>query len=41
MYTDKLKGYDSLIFNDCKHMSVDYSKMFGKGDVYINRNEGF
>ena len=24
-----------------KHLSVDHSKMFGKGDVYINGIEGF
>jgi len=41
VYTDKWKGYDSLIFNGYKHLSVDHSKMFGKGDVYINGIEGF
>ena len=41
MYTDKWKGYDSLVFNGYKHLSVDHSKMFGKGDVYINGIEGF
>ena len=41
VYTDKWQGYDSLIFNGYKHLSVDHSKMFGKGDVYINGIEGF
>jgi len=43
VYTDKWKGYDSLIFNGYKHLSVDHSKMFAKGDVYvyINGIEGF
>lgn len=41
VYTDKWKGYDSLIFNGYKHLSVDHSKIFGKGDVYINGIEGF
>ncbi len=41
VYTDKWYGYDSLIFNGYKHFSVDHSKMFAKGDVYINGIEGF
>ena len=41
VYTDKWRGHDSLIFNGYKHLSVDHSKMFGKGDVYINGIEGF
>jgi len=41
VYTDKWKGYDSLIFNGYKHLSIDHSKIFGKGDVYINGIEGF
>jgi len=41
VYTDKWKGYDSLIFNGYKHLSVDHSKMFVKGNVYINGIEGF
>ncbi len=36
VYTDKWKGCDSLIFSGHKHLSIDHSKMFGKGDVYIN-----
>ena len=41
VYTDKWKGYDSLVFHGYKHLSVDHNKMFGKGDVYINGIEGF
>mgnify|MGYP003753463643 FL=1 len=41
VYTDKWRGYNSLIFNGYKHLSVDHNKMFGKGDVYINGIEGF
>jgi len=41
VYTDKWKGYDSLMFHGYHHLSVDHSKMFGKGDVYINGIEGF
>jgi len=40
-YTDKGYGYDSLIFNGYKHLSVDHNKMFVKDDVYINGIEGF
>ena len=39
-YIDTWKGYDSLIFNGYKHLSIDHNKMFGKGDVY-NGIEGF
>ncbi len=41
VYTDKWLGYDSLIFNGYKHLSVDHKKTFVKGDVYINGIEGF
>ena len=41
VYTDKWKGYDSLVFNGYKHLSIDHSKMFGKDDVYTNGIEGF
>ena len=41
VYTDKWHGYDSLIFNGYKHLSVDHNKMFVKCDVYINGIEGF
>ena len=40
-YTDKWKGHDSLVFNGYKHLSVDHSRMFGSGAVYINGSEGF
>ncbi len=41
VYTDKWLGYDSLVFNGYKHLSVDHNKMFAKDDVYINGIEGF
>ncbi len=41
VYTDKWKGDDSLMFHGYRHLSVDHSKIFGKGDVYINGIEGF
>jgi len=41
VYTDKWLGYDSLIFNGYKHLSVDHKKTFVKDDVYINGIEGF
>ncbi len=41
VYTDKWRGYDSLIFNGYRHLSIDHNRMFGKGDVYINGIEGF
>jgi len=41
VYTDKWRGYDSLIFNGYKHLSVDHNKMFVKDDIYINGIEGF
>jgi len=41
VHTDMWRGYDSLIFNGYKHLSVDHRKMFVSGDVYINGIEGF
>ncbi len=41
VYTDKWLGYDQLIFNGYKHLSVDHKKTFVKDDVYINGIEGF
>ena len=41
VYTDKWQGYYSLVFSGYKHLSVDHSKMFAKGKVYINGIEGF
>ncbi len=41
VYTDKWKGYDSLMFHGYRHLSIDHSRMFGKGNVYINGIDGF
>lgn len=41
VYTDKWRGYNSLMFHGYRDLSVDHNKMFGKGDVYINGIEGF
>ncbi len=41
VYTDKWKGYDSLMFHGYRHLPIDHSRMFGKGNVYINGIEGF
>ncbi len=41
VYTDKWKGYDSLMFHGYRHLSIDHSKTFGRVDVYINGVEGF
>jgi len=41
VYTDKWKGYNSLMFHGYRHLSVDHSKIFANGKVYINGIEGF
>lgn len=41
IYTDKFKGYDSLMFCGYRHLRVDHGKRFAKGKVYINGLEGF
>jgi transposase len=41
VYTDKFKGYDSLMFCGYRHLRVDHGKRFAKGKVYINGLEGF
>jgi len=41
VYTDKWRGYDSLVFSGYKHLSIDHQKVFAKGKVYINGIEGF
>lgn len=41
VYTDKYKGYDSLMFCGYRHLQVDHSKHFVRGKVYINGLEGF
>ena len=41
IYTDRWKGYDSLMFCSYRHLKVDHSKVFASGKVYINGIEGF
>ncbi len=41
VYTDKWRGYDSLIFSGYKHLKIDHEKRFARGNVYINGIEGF
>ena len=41
VYTDKWKGYDSLMFCGYKHLNIDHSHRFKQGKVYINGIEGF
>ena len=41
VYTDLWKGYNALIFHGYKHQTVNHSKMFARGRVYINTVEGF
>lgn len=41
VYTDKWKGYDSLMFCGYRHMKLDHSKQFASGKVHINGMEGF
>lgn len=41
VYTDKYRGYDSLMFCGYRHLSVDHSSRFARGKVHINGLEGF
>lgn len=41
VYTDKWKGYDSLMFCGYKHLSINHKYKFKQGKVYINGVEGF
>lgn len=41
VYTDKFRGYDSLMFCGYRHLRVDHQKRFSSGKVYINGLEGF
>jgi len=41
VYTDKYKGYDSLMFCGYRHLQIDHQKRFASGKVYINGIEGF
>lgn len=41
VYTDKWRGYNSLMFSGYNHLSVDHNTRFANGKVYINGIEGF
>ncbi len=41
VYTDKWRGYDSLMFCGYKHLNIDHRYKFKDGKVYINGVEGF
>jgi len=41
VYTDKWRGYDSLMFCGYKHLNIDHRHKFKQGMVYINGIEGF
>jgi transposase len=41
VYTDRWKGYDSLMFSGYRHLSIDHRYKFKSGKVYINSIEGF
>jgi transposase len=41
VYTDKWKGYDSLMFSVYKHLNIDHRYKFKEGKVFINGVEGF
>ncbi len=41
VYTDKFRGYDSLMFCGYRHMKINHHKIFASGKVYINGVEGF
>lgn len=41
VYTDKFRGYDSLMLCGYSHIKINYHKIFAAGKVYINGVEGF
>jgi len=41
VYTDKWRGYDSLMFCGYRHLNIDHAHRFKQGKVYINGIEGF
>jgi len=41
VYTDKFRGYDSLMWCGYRHLRIDHRKVFSRGKVYINGLEGF
>jgi len=41
VFTDKWRGYNSLMFCGYKHLNIDHQYKFKQGKVYINGVEGF
>jgi len=41
VYTDKWRGYNSLMFCGYRHLNIDHRYKFKRGKVYINGVEGF
>jgi transposase len=41
VYTDKWRGYNSLMFCGYRHLNIDHRYKFTDGKVYINGVEGF
>ena len=41
VYTDRFRGYDTLMFCGYRHLKVDHQRCFSSGKVYINGLEGF
>jgi transposase len=41
VYTDRWRGYSPLMFCGYRHLSVDHSRKFKEGKVYINGIDGF
>lgn len=41
VYTDKFRGYESLMFCGYRHLRIHHRKVFATGKVYINGLEGF
>lgn len=41
VYTDRYQAYDSLMFCGYRHLSINHTKRFATGKVYINGLEGF
>ena len=41
VYTDKFRGYDSLMWCGYRHLRINHRKVFARGKVSINGLEGF
>lgn len=41
VYTDRYRGYDTLMFCGYRHLRVDHRYRFTRGKVYVNGLEGF